>query len=252
MFHMLFTNWITVGIESMDHSEAVQQMAAERYLLDELTLDVREEFEEHVFDCPECAMDLRAGAAFVDEAKAQLPELMTAFPVPPSASPAKPIRKRIHWFSWWSPAFAIPAFATMLIVIGYQNLVTLPELRTEAAQPRLLPWIALHGATRGGAVTTINADREHGVAFPVDLSGQPDTVSYTSYSFDLFDPQGKLAWSGAIAARAAGESAGQRILLAIPGATLRKGAYTVAVSGVGPHGERTPIERNVFNLLFTD
>jgi Putative zinc-finger len=252
MFHVLFTNWITVGIESMDHSEAVQQMAAERYLLDELTPDVRDAFEEHVFDCPECALDLRAGAAFVDEAKVQLPELIAASPAQPSASTAKPIKKRDRWFSWWSPAFAIPAFATMLIVIGYQNLVTLPELRTEANQPRLLPWVPLHGATRGGAATTIAADREHGVALPIDLSGQPGAEAYASYSFDLFDSQGKLVWTGSIAAPAAGEGRGQRILVAIPGAMLRNGAYTVAISGVGPHGERTAIEQTAFNLLFTD
>ena len=56
-------------IEAMEHIEAVQQMAAERYLLDELPPELRDAFEEHLFDCPECAFDLRAGAAFVDEAK---------------------------------------------------------------------------------------------------------------------------------------------------------------------------------------
>jgi hypothetical protein len=110
----------------------------------------------------------------------------------------------------------------------------------------------LHGATRGGAVTTITADREHGVAVPVDLDQQPGVIPYTSYSFDLFDSQGKLVWADAIAVPGASEGGGQRILVAIPGAMLRNGAYAVAVSGVGPHGERTPIERDVFNLLFTD
>jgi len=47
----------------MDHSEAVREMAAERYLLDELEPEAREAFEEHVFDCPECALDLRAARA---------------------------------------------------------------------------------------------------------------------------------------------------------------------------------------------
>jgi hypothetical protein len=236
----------------MDHSEALQQMAAERYLLDEMTPDAREAFEEHLFDCPECALDLRAGAAFVDEAKAQLPGLTAALPVPPSSGAAKSARKWNHWHLWWRPAFAIPAFAALLIVLGYQNLVTLPELRTEANQPRLLPLVPLHGATRGGAGATITADRKHGVALPIDVDQQPGSVAYTSYSFDLFDPEGKLAWTGAIAARAASESGGQRILVAIPGAILRNGAYAVAVFGVGPHGERTPMQRYAFDLHFTD
>ena len=49
----------------MDHNEAIEQMAAERYLLDELTPELRDAFEEHAFDCPECTLDLRAGAAFI-------------------------------------------------------------------------------------------------------------------------------------------------------------------------------------------
>ena len=62
----------------MNHSEAVEQMTSERYLLNELTPDARDAFEEHAFDCPECALDLRAGALFVHEAKVQLPELVAS------------------------------------------------------------------------------------------------------------------------------------------------------------------------------
>ncbi|MGA3071541.1 MAG: zf-HC2 domain-containing protein, partial [Terracidiphilus sp.] len=90
----------------MDHNEAVEQMIAERYLLDELTPDAREVFEEHLFDCPECALDLRAGAAFVREAKAQLPELTSASPAPVS-SRSRGFRARWDWWlSWLQPAFA--------------------------------------------------------------------------------------------------------------------------------------------------
>jgi hypothetical protein len=233
----------------MDHSEAVQQMAAERYLLDELTPDAREAFEEHAFDCPDCALDLRAAVAFVDEAKVQLPELAQRSVAPAPPASGKRRVKWDSWFSWARPAFAVPAFAALLIVVGYQNLVTLPGLRTEATQPRLLPWVSVHGATRGGAGTQISADRVHGVALPLDLSPQTGVDAYPSYSFDLLDPQGKLVWTGAMAAPAADGSGSQRVLLAIPGAVLRDGGYTVAVSGVGPHGERVPIEKYLFNLV---
>ena len=53
----------------MDHNQATQLTAVEKYLLDELPPEVRDEFEEHFFDCQECATDLRATAGFIDAAK---------------------------------------------------------------------------------------------------------------------------------------------------------------------------------------
>jgi len=45
--------------------EIVQSFAAEKYLLDELDLKVRDEFEEHLVDCHVCAFDVWAGATFL-------------------------------------------------------------------------------------------------------------------------------------------------------------------------------------------
>jgi hypothetical protein len=248
----LFKDTTATGTEAMEHSQAVEQMAAERYLLNELTPEAREAFEEHFFDCPDCALDLRAAAAFMDEAKVQLPAIIASAPVRPSAGAVKPRANRDQWFSWLRPAFAVPAFAALLVLIGYQNLVTMPALRSEADQPRLLAWTPLHGATRGGARTTITADRQHGVDLPIDLTPLPGSPAYGSYAFDLVDAQGKTVWTGSIASPATGESGAQRISLAIPAAMLRKASYTVAVSGVGSNGERTPVDKYTFDLAFTD
>jgi len=129
----------------MDHSEAVEQMAAERYLLDELTPDAREAFEAHLFDCPDCALDLRAGAAFVEEAKVQLPGLTAAAPAPTPSRPREPKIKREWWLSWLQPAFAAPVFATLLLVVGYQNLVTFPALRLQPASRGFFPGLRCAG-----------------------------------------------------------------------------------------------------------
>jgi hypothetical protein len=235
----------------MDHSDAVKQMAAERFLLDELTPEEREDFEAHLFDCPECALDLRAGASFVDEAKIQLPQLIADSQAAAPVKLKKTKREPKHWFLWWRPAFAAVAFASML-VLGYQNLVTFPALRNGANQPRLLPWAPLHGNTRGGEHLTITADRRHGVALPVDLSGSMTSAPYASYSVDLRDPQGKLVWTDAVAAPDENDNASQSFSLVIPGATLGNGQYTIQVSGIAPHGERTPINRYVFEIRMTD
>lgn len=233
----------------MNHSEALQQMAAERYLLDELPSDVREAFEEHLFDCPECALDLRAGAAFVEVAKTQLPG-MTDSPVPSRFHELK--AKNEWWLFWRRPAFAAPAFASLLLVLGYQNLVTYPRLRAAASQPRLVPWAQLRGDMRGGAPLSITADRQHGVAFPIDLPAQLSEASYASYSIDVYDPQGKPVFSSVVLAPSESEDTPQRLGLVIPGAMLRNGVYTVAVSGVAANGERTAIDRVACEIHLTN
>src|SRR4051812_2149287 len=46
----------------MNHDEAIQSMAAERYILDDLEPTDRDAFEEHFFDCTECTADVRDAA----------------------------------------------------------------------------------------------------------------------------------------------------------------------------------------------
>ena len=228
----------------MNHNEAVQQMATERYLLDELSPEVRDAFEEHFFDCQECAFDLRTAAAFVDEAKIQLPELTSPSSVPSGSRTPLAIEKKRSWFSsglsaWWRPAIAAPVFATLLAIIGYQNFVTYPALRSEANEPILSSTIFLHSGTRSVGATLVNVDQKHGVALLVDT---PPQQGYVSFLFELRDPQGKTVFS--IATSKDSQSADGTLSLAIPGAGLHDGAYTLAISGVAPNGESTEIERH--------
>jgi hypothetical protein len=215
---------------------------------------MRDAFEEHLFDCPECAFDIRAGVAFVDEATVQLPELTANPPesakqsVSSSPVPRTPIARK-HWLAslFVTPAFAAPVFATLLVVIGYQNLVTLPALRTEATEPRLLPAVALHAGTRGAGHTVVMADRKQGVLLQLDLPGGAET--YTSYAVDLYNPQGKLAWSRNFAANASNADAGT-LSVVLPGEGLEAGDYALAISGVAASGQRSELERQTFNVQF--
>src|SRR5258708_12600970 len=69
----------------MNHAESVESMAVERYLLKEMQLAERDAFEEHFFDCSECAAGVRAGAAIVATVR---------------SSKAKPqARPRLAWIS---------------------------------------------------------------------------------------------------------------------------------------------------------
>jgi len=56
----------------MNHQEAVREMAVERYLLGELIGASLDSFEEHLFECSECAMDVKTGVTFIDAARTEL------------------------------------------------------------------------------------------------------------------------------------------------------------------------------------
>lgn len=223
----------------MEHGEAIQQKAAERYLLDEMSPEARDAFEGHFFDCRECALDLRATAAFIDGAKAQLPELEA------QARPAVKTERR-KWFAWasplFTPAFAAPAFAALVLVVGYQNAVTLPSLRAAATQPHLVTLTALHTGVRGGEVMVIAADRKLGATLPFDLPRQ----GFASYSLTLVDPQGRQVLATTVAAP--GENDDKQLGLELPGAGLTQGKYSLVIGGVDAKNAPTEISRTAFEI----
>ena len=135
---------------------------------------------------------------------------------------------------------------------GYQNLVTFPALRQSANEPRLAPLAPLHSATRGATLPTLTADRNHGVALPVDLVIDPELAPAASYSFDLRDPQGKLVWSGSLPAIAQGTGSDQSFSLTIPGSMLQSGSYSLMVTSVTAQGGRTPAEQYNFDIVMTN
>ena len=53
----------------MNHDEAIRLKAAEKYLLGELSAELRDQYEDHYFGCAECAQDIRTGAVFIDNAR---------------------------------------------------------------------------------------------------------------------------------------------------------------------------------------
>jgi hypothetical protein len=96
------------GIIAMDHEVVVREKVTERYLLNELDSEVREEFEEHFFDCPECGFDVRAASMFVEGAKSLLTEAREAKTV---VAPKPPTPVEFGWGAWLRPAYVAPVLA---------------------------------------------------------------------------------------------------------------------------------------------
>ena len=216
----------------MDHTESTRLMAAEKYLLGELTPEQREEFEEHFFDCQECALDVRAGAALVEHSKVVLAEPVTVAP----ARTGAPVFARPGRWAWLRPALALPVLAVLLVVLGYQNLVTYPQLKQAANSPQILPWASINVSTRG--TSTFQISPRAGQGFHLLVNFPPDG-SYTSYTFDLSSPSKKLEWSRTIPAASSDEA--QSIY--VPGANQEQGVYMLVVRGSSADGKNSELGR---------
>ncbi|MBB6142849.1 hypothetical protein HNQ77_000787 [Silvibacterium bohemicum] len=205
----------------MNHDEATRLMAVEKYLLNEMPPELRDEFEEHFFDCPECSADLRATEAFLAAAKDEMKEVRVAKP-----SPA-PSRKSPFEFLW-RPAFALPAFALLLIVIAYQNLVIYPHFANEIAQlrtPQLLPSLSLAGGnSRGGETPSITVRPSQPFALSFDI---PTQGRFSSYTCLLYSPSGSIAFQIQVSAQQAKDT----ISISIPAGHRETGTYTLKVQG---------------------
>jgi hypothetical protein len=222
----------------MDHEMVVREKFAEKYLLNELNTGLRNEFEEHFFDCPECAFDIQAGSVFVDQSKVILAEKKTEISQGATASAVTPSRPR--WFAILRPSFVVPVFALLLAVIGYQNLVTYPQLKA-SNHPHVLPWASVNVGTYGSEGTVITTRPGEGFLLFVRI---PPDGSYARYIADLYNPAGKVEWSITIP-----ESTTQdQWPVQIPGANRVAGNYSLAVHGITTAGEIKEIGRASFEL----
>ena len=187
----------------MDHKTAVETMAAERYLLDEMRGAERDAFEEHFFDCPQCADEVRTGGIVRDGIRAGL--------ITPrgTASAAKKLP--------WRPAIAIPwaAAATLAIVAGYESLHA-PS--TSNGAPLALAPVTLRPASRGDDAV-VTAGPGGAVTLAVALAASDGALEYELRRGDV-----RLA-SG----EAASPAVGAPLLLMIPAGILNAGDRGVLI-----------------------
>jgi hypothetical protein len=224
----------------MDHTESIRLMAAEKYLLGELSDDLREAFEEHYFSCQESAQDLRTGTAFVAHTKVLLAN--QGQPAPEAASVR---RETGRAFGWFRPALWAPAMAALLIVLGYQNFVTYPKLSHTAAivnRPSLLASVSLISANaRGAKQDAVKVHKGEPFLLYVDIPSDPQ---FTSYSAELRAPSGTLEWSLAIPA----DKAKDTLPIRVPAARDGGGTYSLVVSGITGRGQTSEVARYSFEL----
>jgi hypothetical protein len=221
----------------MDHTEAINSQAVERYLLGEMPDTEIDAFEKHFFECGVCAEEVESGVVFQENARA-------AFPFVPQPAPAAAKRK---WFSQWlaTPAFAVPAFAAALLAVAvvYQAGFEIPALHHQIAQtraPQALLAFALRPASRGAETRIAVPAGTQAFLLDLDLT---DT-SFPNYRCELSSGSGPAL--SAIDSPA--PQSGSPLNLWIPVAQLKPGAYTLSVHGLQGSTPGPEVDRYSFEL----
>ena len=221
----------------MDHDLAVKSQACEKYLLGELSPELRDAYEEHYFGCAECAAQLQAAAEFMAAGRGILAAVSAAAPQ------ADYVRVPRGWMPWMNPLVAIAAFAVLLLVIGYQNVVTIPHWK-QAAEPRVLRMFSLVSAnSRGeeGLVFSVAADEPFGVY--VDVPVDP---AYANYLLRLEDPAGGSTLLRSLTAQEA-----QKTQVVTVDPDKKSGKFTIVVSGLTSPGADASTAKELARLRFT-
>ncbi|MGA9528640.1 MAG: hypothetical protein WBS24_11035 [Terriglobales bacterium] len=221
----------------MDHEAVVRQQLTERYLLNELDSATRDEFEEHYFDCPICAADVRTGALFVDRSKLVLQGAEGSATLPEkAAASAERVPASAGGFFWLRPVIAVPVLAMLLALVAYQDRAN-RQLQQAANSPQVLASAVVNVNTRGAEAISVPA--RSGQAFELTLNLPPEN-RFSSYTLDLYNSQGQLEWSRTIPG-----SGSDTLSLYVPGSG--RSPATLAVHGITTSGEsedlgRYPIE----------
>jgi hypothetical protein len=223
----------------MDHSEALRLKATEKYLLNELDPERLDEFEEHMFDCPECAIDVRAAAMFVEQSKVVLSEVRGPVVV------RKKVPIRAGWLNWLRPEFAAPALALLLVVVGYQNFFLYPRLQQASNTPQAVPWATINLGVYGADDTAFAVPRGKGFVLLLRI---PPEGGFTGYAADLYTPAGKLESTSTFAVSPDQNQKQDRWAVAVPATDRASGTYTLKVHGTTTTGEVKEVGQALFDV----
>jgi hypothetical protein len=195
---------MTSQIETMTHERAVNTMASERYLLEEMSELERHAFEEHFFSCVDCADDVRTA------------ELMRAGTR--EAGRTEPIAFRPRTRPQWKVVVPWAAAASLALAVGYQSISAPPTDMAYALEP-----VTLRPTSRGtDAVIRLGSD-DRSVALAVEANPPAGAAEWI---YQLRDTDGRQVAAG----RAPLPAPGTPLLLVVPASTLRApGKYILSL-----------------------
>ncbi len=208
----------------MDHQISTRTQATERYLLGELEPLEREEFEEHFFDCAECAENVRTGFLFAESAKAVFREEACR-----AVEPLYPAKRRKWLIFMRLPRLAVIAAGLSIVAFSsYQNVMQIPALYTRLSQlqrPQVVASVELKPASRSPVPSIVIPKGAQFFQFsmPVNVVAPAE-----KYQCDLHSESGRFTATIPVS----GLVADSQLTLLIPTDSVSTGYYEVVLEGL--------------------
>jgi hypothetical protein len=227
----------------MDHEEAKKMHAAEKYVLGELKGELRDQYEEHYCDCADCALDVKAAAAFIAASKDIFQEAPAAVPVVREERP-----KTSGWRGWLKPLIAVPAMAALAVMLVYEG----HHLKSGLNEPTVTQQnlvVSENFGLRGGDrvanennLVRVRANEAFGLHFDFIPS-----QSFEKYLAEVQDQGGHALLRFAIPA----ERINKEVNYVVPPGLLRAGNYVLAIYGDAVEKPGQTGKTEVASLPFT-
>ncbi|HEY6391602.1 MAG TPA: hypothetical protein VIX89_10015 [Bryobacteraceae bacterium] len=223
----------------MDHTEAINKGAVERYRLGELSAVETEEFETHFFECGQCAKELREAAIFEENARAVFAE-DSRNAAHASDPRAKYERGRTPWWAlfWRNPWSAAPATAAamLLCTVVYQART----MRLALAPHAITSYVSLSSSRGQDRVIEVpKNDRSY------LLSIDPPLEPYPEYLYTVQDEKNVVRFSVPFHT----PPADKPLQIVVPRNQIPSGRYTAILRHPAANGQpETELARYSFIL----
>lgn len=218
----------------MDHNLVIENKTAERYLLGELTDAERDAYEEHYFECSECAEELLCGSEFMMYAREVEQEMVRETKV-------RTIFARTPWLRPLAMA-ACGVLAVGLALGTYKGIVTQRAMSAmkDGASAQIVYASVVLGPSRSAEDKPLPANKTFQLRFVIPPG------SYKAYRTAVIGPSPSITESFPREVKA--DEAKSPISFVITAGALKPGDYAIEILGV--KDDSTLDKGNVTSLPF--
>ena len=201
---------------TMTHDE-VGELAAERYVLHEMTEEQRDAFEEHYADCVVCANEVQMTYAFKDSLRASKPCEENVVQFPPVAARG--------WRRFSAPVMA--AAASLAIGVATLEVVYVRTLQTQLAEARVpvSPVVHVFDQTRGEGEHVFDRNVPNEISVRIDPADEAP-----KYTWRIVDAKNHEIRSDTVSQL----TADLTFPVTVPAKSLAPGNYTLSVVSKRP------------------